>query len=1459
MPNQRKLGPGGGQWTPRSLKNLALWYDSSDVGSMYTTDAGPVATITDPRDISGLVGWWDASDITTAGSVTTLSDKSGNGYNVTQPNAAERPTAILNALNGKTVLRFDGGDGLQGNISPSISTNTYTVFAVCRLFAALTNGRVFSMGGASADFAAGSIIPICTNATSGTQLSAYTGTGTPNNVSGVSGFGGTFAVFSGSFSAGTVSNAVDGAKAATGAGTLTTAITRVAIGAQIGGGSSALNGEIAEVIYYRTALTAAERASVEAWLGNKYGIPSVHKPVSSESLAVAAPTDLPGCVGWWDSADLSSMKSNSDGTGDITSASVTANTAAVGYWRDKSSVGAHLTQATESKKPKVLLNAVNGNAALTFNRTNLQTLISNNYTATNGLYGMTRFVVMQSTATTDAPMAMKVSTSSYNVSNTFGWQNGSTRFYYNGSNADLAYISAGGSGASITLNIYSDVYTGGHAPTAVAYYGGNPTATVISGTLPSVTGAAGVTDTNLYVGSNTDVNFYWLGPIAEVIIFNRALSSVEVDRIHKYLAQKWGFSGVSNPRPPVGYLKDKSVNARHATQTLGSQRPALSDWNTRRAVNFDGTDDTLLTPSITASSLFDSTGACAWVVYEPNNDTNYGVLRTGTGAAGYERFTNGSSYHAMFRTDRLPAVLPGAPSSGKTILTSAVTGSSHSLHVNGAEYQSFPSSTYALWRAASGQWAIGTDTQPLTGAISEIIVLGRAPTAAEVRRVHAYLSAKWGVTIAPQVSNAEAQNWISRVYAAGGTVSTATAAAVNQFCTTFTTYTALRGLIYRLNLFCGNSDASLIAARTPIYLSPNPTSANLFKHGNDLTNAAWGSSGGAGLPTRAVATTEPSPFGPCPTKLTTPTSAANYQIYQNPSVYSQTVTMSVWLKAATGTVDMQWLQGGAAAGTFTVTTSWANYITTFSMPTYAAQDVRCGLATVTPLTGSQYVLAYGMSLTLGSSLSSYTQPVYGNAMDANSATPFVAADYTELGPNGGLSPNGANKFLDTGLTPAHLPSTRHHLMVYETAKPAGSYRVRIGCRETSGGANTHSITNTVATDTIFYTQGVTNAGGPTVAYAESSGLLIGTSVSASNVLTKNNFGPASSTAINRTAFPAIPYYVFALNNGGAAGDHMNNGRLAAYSIGSFLAPSSQTILANAVQTFQTTLSRLSAGAGSDYSDITNPDALDWMTRVYLNGGSVSPATATAVNTFCNAIDAAGIRDRFFRLNVFAGNSDGALAAVRTPLYLGPTAGGAQYGALIDDNVNFVQSDYSPTTGLTGNTTSGKYLKTGLPVSTFTGNNLHMGVGLYTSAPAPSIGSTLLGFGNAGGAYLMADRLISSLRYFQFGTGASGAGPSSGILDSGNYVASYPLAYRNGLNTGLSATSFANLTSSSDFAVFGQSTGTGYGNTTSSRLTWYSIGIAFPTNLSGMGATQEKVNAFTSAIANLQTALGRTFS
>lgn len=110
----------------------------------------------------------------------------------------------------------------------------------------------------------------------------------------------------------------------------------------------------------------------------------------------------------------------------------------------------------------------------------------------------------------------------------------------------------------------------------------------------------------------------------------------------------------------------------------------------------------------------------------------------------------------------------------------------------------------------------------------------------------------------------------------------------------------------------------------------------------------------------------------------------------------------------------------------------------------------------------------------------------------------------------------------------------------------------------------------------------------------------------------------------------------------------------------------------------------------------HPEAVDWATRVTANGGTVSTNTLAAVSKFCADIEAAGLRDRFYRLNLFCGNTDGSLNAVRTPLYRGPSLSAAQVGNSTDTNVNFAQGDYAENVGLTpGISNATKYLDTGL--------------------------------------------------------------------------------------------------------------------------------------------------------------------
>jgi hypothetical protein len=137
----------------------------------------------------------------------------------------------------------------------------------------------------------------------------------------------------------------------------------------------------------------------------------------------------------------------------------------------------------------------------------------------------------------------------------------------------------------------------------------------------------------------------------------------------------------------------------------------------------------------------------------------------------------------------------------------------------------------------------------------------------------------------------------------------------------------------------------------------------------------------------------------------------------------------------------------------------------------------------------------------------------------------------------------------------------------------------------------------------------------------------------------------------------------------------------------------------------------------------NGDALAWESAVYSNSGSVSVGTLAAVNSFCNAIDAASIRDRFYRLNLFAGTG---LNAALVPVYRGASLGGTQYGNATDTNNGpFVSGDYAETGasgGLLGNGSS-KYLDTGLTQATVEVNGHHA---FYHDRTGSKVGSRSLG-------------------------------------------------------------------------------------------------------------------------------------
>jgi hypothetical protein len=271
---------------------------------------------------------------------------------------------------------------------------------------------------------------------------------------------------------------------------------------------------------------------------------------------------------------------------------------------------------------------------------------------------------------------------------------------------------------------------------------------------------------------------------------------------------------------PVGYWGDKSGNARHATQTTAANRPTVSTTtlNGRRTLGFDGSDDRL------DIAALDTTPATVFSVVRHNSGTT-------TAARTPYAFSDGASYlHAQFIQSGASQMIGLTHNSSRSSFTAdkidvlgasfLLTSSQSSVggglvgRVNGSGLPF----TVAV-QDAGGANRVGcrfrnsANDQFWNGQIAELLVYQSDLTDAQIARVERYLASRWGITLAPIVSNADAQDWVNRVYANGGTVSASTAAAVNQFCVDIEA-ASIRDRFYRLNLFCGTG---LNACLVPLY------------------------------------------------------------------------------------------------------------------------------------------------------------------------------------------------------------------------------------------------------------------------------------------------------------------------------------------------------------------------------------------------------------------------------------------------------------------------------------------------------------------------------------------------------------------------------------------------------------------------------------------------------------------
>lgn len=239
---------GGSTFKPTDISGCKLWFDFADANTLFT-DAGSTKVAND------------------GDAIYRVNDKSGNSFNATQSTADNRPKYKLNIQNGKSAGYGDANDFMSHSYVLGAATD-FTVFVVAN-FISLYNYR-----GATGSNWSSYNLHIDTNGI------VYAGTDVNNRIATSAGFvsAGTdyiFALKKSGTSSGNLSLYKNGGGAVVNTGKIaanpvsaTTAIFHILPDLTYIGGYLYLY----EIVVYNTALSDADRGTVQTYLNDKWAI-----------------------------------------------------------------------------------------------------------------------------------------------------------------------------------------------------------------------------------------------------------------------------------------------------------------------------------------------------------------------------------------------------------------------------------------------------------------------------------------------------------------------------------------------------------------------------------------------------------------------------------------------------------------------------------------------------------------------------------------------------------------------------------------------------------------------------------------------------------------------------------------------------------------------------------------------------------------------------------------------------------------------------------------------------------------------------------------------------------------------------------------------------------------------------------------------------------------------------------
>lgn len=820
---QRTLKPSAG-FTPRSASGLALWLDASATDSMFTSPDGKVEPIDPSRllDTHRPTLWFRADAAVGFGVIINGSNRVTTWYDEIDgevsnpPSGFTGPLRIANAQNGLPLFRFDGSSGLIGTFENPLNTflagRERTYFIVCRTNVGTNNNaRVFSVTPSSgADYSG--VIPCMQQANSNVSLTPYNISASPDNLSPVSGAN-ALCVYSCTITTNganaSVTARINGLPGTTTTSALATTDIKWGIGCDPSG-ANRYTGDIAEVIAFGEAITPTVRASIEKYLSNKWGIPGVHSPISKELSAITSPTEIGGLQLWADATDFTAAQNNT----------------AISQWNDKSGYGRHFTQSDSTKRPVLQYTANNGKPALYFDPYDWMLSPAS---PKNDLVGASvgspticiSTVCWQDTLAAGGSIAFGQS-----VAGGAGLSPERLVYYALYGNTSTIADIGGVSGGRISFANPESLYL---TPIVITLYRNGATMQVrrngvVLGELTNATAnfASATTATQFTIGK-AEASTYGGAYFSEMVAYSSGLTPTDVSRIEAYLAKKWNISGVVPPTPAVAHIADKSGKGRNATQATAAARPIVSSvlQNSKTQLAFDGSNDLMTLGNLSAAF---PTAAELFVVMNNLGDNAYEVYATSSPMSGGDSNSAFGSYSfagAFHITREGITPVTWIPYGDRTFLWNLrSSGLGHALGVdNITQYSNTTTGNYAggTSHVLGASSATATSVNSLLGGrVMEVIAYNRVLSADQRSKVAYSLAGKWGFSLPPQVSNVEAQDWITRVYQNGGQVSASTALAVSNFADAINAVSGLRSKFIRLNLCCGDSIA---AATVPLYRS----------------------------------------------------------------------------------------------------------------------------------------------------------------------------------------------------------------------------------------------------------------------------------------------------------------------------------------------------------------------------------------------------------------------------------------------------------------------------------------------------------------------------------------------------------------------------------------------------------------------------------------------------------------